>query len=430
MHLDAWKKELGDNIEFKETFPPIQIVQDAEGDSTFQHQDGFQTKVLCKGVEQLGSIRGVKFRAYRPDLIIIDDLEDDELVRSVERRVELQEQFDEVLDKVGEKYTQFVMVGTVLHDDSQLAKMLSADKYLEFHKITLQAHLKPDTQQESSLWPEKWTVADLKKLRQDKPNVYAKEMQNDPVAGVNQKFSKDIFRYWKIEGDKYILLNRDGTMESCGLLRDCKAGISCDLAWKEKRSNDFSCLMGGILTPNSEILVEGYLLKKGMKPDETANNLFVMVERLEKITGSNVPVGFEKSMLENVTQWLLKQEMKKRNKFIITKELIWDADKNTRIETRLQPRYAQGVIYHKHGMGELEFQLTRFPTGTFDDAVDTLQGLVQVLQNPKKMSVETPKVDQFEAIRQYAIKGKQKERFLGFGKKHKLTGIIARRAII
>lgn len=407
MHLDTFKKELIDNQNLREVFPPMTIVRDAEGDSIFQHQDGFQTQVLCKGVDQLGSLRGVKFRAYRPDLVIIDDLEDDELVKSPERRTELQETFDEVLDQLGDKSTQFIMIGTVLHDDSQLAKMLHPEKYPEFHKITMRAHLKPDTTEESSLWPEKWTVDFLKELRRIKPNVYAKEMQNDPVAGVNQRFKKEQFRTWYSEGDNYYMLSDQGKIISSGSLKHCKAAVAGDLAWSEKRSADSSVLMPGFLTPNSDILVDNYISKVGMRPDETGENLFVMVERLKKLTGSDVPVGFEKAMVENITQWLLRREMKKRNTFITIKPLMWDADKNTRIETRLEPRYNQGVIYHRVGMGDLEHQLLRFPYGTHDDLIDALQGLVQLLQFPKTGKKAIVEESQFMRARQLIIDAKK-----------------------
>lgn len=162
-------------------------------------------------------------------------------------------------------------------------------------------------------------------------------------------------------------------------------------------------LLPGFITPDSDILVSTYVSRKGMRPDQIEEHLFQMVSRLEQLTGSSVPVGFEKAMLENVTQWLLKQAMRRRNKFLITKELIWDADKLTRIETRLQPRYSQHVMYHLHGMGELEHQLERFPSGTFDDLIDAEQGLVQLLQFPKARQKETESEDEFMRLRDRII---------------------------
>lgn len=366
MYLDAIKMEFTDNELLKKSFPKIKFARDAEGDTIFESINGYKTLFLCKGVDQIGSLRGVKFGPHRPGLILLDDIEDDELVRSIERRNKLKEEFDEVLGRVGHDKTQIIAVGTILHDDSQLSKMVSADQYPKFKKVAFRAHINPDQADEASLWPEAWSLEDLKKLREEEPNVYAKEMQNDPVAGSNTRFKKEDFRYWTSDERGVTLSHAEGEMSRYAWT-ELKAAIACDLAWKEKRSNDDSVIMPGLLTPNSEILIDTYVKKKGMRPDETAEHLFMMVARLEKLTGSTVPVGFEKAMLENVTQWLLKREMKARNKFLMTKELVWDTDKNSRIETRLQPRYSQHVIFHKRNMGDLEYQLERFPSGVFDD---------------------------------------------------------------
>lgn len=407
MHLESIKKELIENELLKTTFPGLTLTKDAEGDSDFKHADGFSCKILCKGVDQIGSVRGVKFGAYRPDLIIGDDMEDDELVRNPERRRQLLEDFNTALVPAGDRNScQYIFVGTILHDDAQMAKLVSKDHYKDYKKLFLTAHLDYGKETERSLWPETWSVEFLRQLMKDDPNAYAKEYQNNPVAGSNVRFEKKDFRYWKLEGGDYVLTDEVGQSVARDSLKTCRAAIACDLAWKEKRESDSSVLLPGFITPNSDILVYSYVTKKGMRPDETEDLLFSMVERLENLTGSTVPIGFEKAMLENVTQWLLKQGMRRRNKFITTKELVWDADKLTRIETRLQPRYCQHVIYHMSGMGELEYQLERFPSGSHDDLPDALQGLVQLLQFPKAKQKETQKDDEWMRMRKLIVEQK------------------------
>jgi hypothetical protein len=279
-------------------------------------------------------VRGVKFGAYRPDLIIGDDMEDDELVRNPERRRQLLEDFNTALIPAGDRnICQYIFVGTILHDDAQMAKLVSPTAYTDYKKMFLQAHIDYGKDSERSLWPETWSVEFLRQLMKEDPGAYAKEYQNNPVAGTNVRFEKKDFRYWKLEGGDYVLLDEGGSVVARDSLKTCRAAIACDLAWKEKRESDSSVLLPGFITPNSDVLVYNYICKKGMRPDETEELLFGMVERLESLTGTTVPIGFEKAMLENVTQWLLKQGMRRRNKFITTKELVWDADKLTRIET-------------------------------------------------------------------------------------------------
>lgn len=432
-YLDAIKREFAENDVLKNEFPSIKLVKDAEGDSIFRHRDGYEIKVLCKGVEQIGTIRGQKFKYSRPDLIICDDIEDDEMVKNPERRMELQNYFDEAVVPAGEQgVCQYIVIGTILHDDSQLSKMLSKDKYQEYHKLLYQA-LQDYPKQPTSLWPEKWTVDTLLRMMKEKPTVFAKEYQNDPASGSNVRFEKKDFRYWRNEQGRYILFGPENEVISTGLLSDCKAAIACDLAWKEKRSGaaDSTVILPGYLTPDSNILIEDYVHKTGMRPDEFIEQIFVMVEKLEKVTGASVPVGFEKAMLENVTQWMMRKQMAYQNKFIMTKELVWDTDKESRIEIRLQPRYSQHSIFHKQGMGDLEHQLTRFPSAAHDDIVDAAQGLVQLLKYPKSARTKAEVSDLFDRLRNYAIESKKpKKEFHGFGNKlNKPRGIPAKVAL-
>lgn len=426
-HLENIKMELKDNPDIKRAFPGVKIRKDAEGDSILRHSDGFEIRILCKGVDQIGSIRGEKFGQYRPDLIIGDDMEDDELVKSQERRAKLREDFDTALIPAGDSGTQYIFIGTVLHDDCQIARLVSAEHYPEYTKLFYKA-LYEDGKEKVSLWPDKWSVDDLLKLMREKPITFAKEYQNDPVAGSNTRFKKEDFRRWAIKDGSYVLYDEKGEPYSSGRLGDCRAAIACDLAWKEKREADRSVIMPGFITPGCEILVESYVNETGMRPDRLAELLFQMEDRLRRLTGGVVPVGFEKAMLENVTQWLLRQEMKKRNRWLVTKELVWDADKNTRIETRLQPRYSQHVIFHRAGMGDLEYQLERFPYGSKDDLIDAEQGLVQLLQHPKTIKT-AQEDDAFEFFRNLAIDSKkpQASPYLFGNKGNRYVGIPARK---
>jgi len=428
--LDTIKNEIKNNQVFNKYFPGFTIPRDAEGDSIIAHSDGFQTRILCKGRDQVGTIRGEKFGAYRPDLIIIDDIEDDEMVKNPERRQELRDLIDQVVMFAGERgKTKVVVIGTVLHDDSQLAKMLAPDQYPEFKKMIYRGRNTKDDGEKFSLWKDRWSVADLDKMEAQDPVSFAKEIQNDPVSGLRAQFNRADFRFWRVENDQYVLLGNDGTIAGKGDFTTCRAAIACDLAWEEKRESDYSVILPAFLTSYSELLVDSYICKKGMRPNEIEEILFSMEERLRKLTNSSVYIGFEKAKLEKVMKWLLSGAMKRRNHFLLFKDLQWDADKVQRIVTRLQPRYAQHVIYHRSGMGELEHQLLRVPSGTHDDLPDALQGVVQLLTYPRHFSKPEKEDDVFEWWRQKAIEQKNptKKRYI-FGCKGKHLGIPAQEA--
>lgn len=421
--LEGIKDEIRWNKKLKEDFG-ITLEKDAEGDTIFRHPDGFRTRILCKGVEQIGSIRGEKFGAYRPDYILGDDMEDDEMVKSPERRQSLKELFNNALIPAGDiKCLDVDIIGTILHDDSLMAELVSPRKYKQYAKRFFKArYMNSVTKEEESLWPERWTIDELNEMERRDPQSFAKEMQGDPSSGMAGKFDKKDFREWRMSNGEYYLYGSDGEVIGKGNICDCRWAIACDLAWEEGRKNDFSVALPGYLTPGNEILVETYLCKRGLRPDELFEWLFIAYERMEKLTGSVGAIGFEKAKLEKVIKWLLQKEMRRRNKWLILKDLLWDADKLQRIYTRLQPRYAQNVIFHKQGMHELESQLIRIPNGAHDDIVDSLQGLCQLLSFPRKVekSREETENDRMDKIKKLFCPAKWNGRVSGQGKKYSI----------
>lgn len=415
--LENIKKELRDNQRLRVDFP-VTLRKDAEGDTIFRHPDGFEVRVLCKGADQLGSIRGERFGAYRPDMIIVDDLEDDEMVRNPERRMELEKQFNEVLKYAGEHgETQIIVIGTILHDDSLLAKLISPDNYKNFKKLFYKSRMENPRR---SLWEEKWTLSDLDDMEKDDPAGFAKEMQGDPSSGVLEGIQRGDFRYWDIKDNQAVLYDEFNEVKARWNLSDCKAAIAYDLAWEEKRENDFGVIFPGFMTPDSDVLFDYYFVKRGIRPHEFEEAAFSMNDRLEALTKKRVPNGFEKAKLEKVMKWWLGEAMKRRNKFLWLKDLQWDGDKIQRILTRLGNRYSQKSIYHRRGMGDLENQLIRIRSVAHDDIADAAQGLVQLFKFPpdKKKSVQSETEFDWWRKQTPVYRDKNKKPYI-FGKKEK-----------
>ena len=413
------KLEFRDNKKLRTDFG-IMMIKDAEGDTIFKKLDGSLTRGLCKGADQLGSIRGERFGAYRPDLIIIDDIEDDEMVRNSERRFELEKQFNEVLNYAGESGdTQIIFIGTILHDDSLMAKLVSADNYKRFKKLFYKARYDIDGMKRS-VWEDKWSVEDLDDMEREDPSGFAKEMQGDPSSGLLEGIHREDFRYWKIEERYAVLLSSDYTVVSRWALSDCKAAIAYDLAWEEKRDSDFGVIFPAFITPGADILYDDYFVKRGLRPEEFEETCFAMNDRLERLTGKRVVNGFEKAKLEKVMKWWLGEAMRRRNKFLWLKDLQWDGDKIQRILTRLGNRYSQHVIYHKKGMGDLENQLIRIRSTPHDDIADAAQGVVQLLQYAPSRKKEAVKETSFNWWRKQTPVWRDKNRRdYVFGKKEK-----------
>ncbi len=118
------KEELENNERLIEDFGQL------KGEGRWQ-EGSIITKNKVK-IEALGAgmkIRGRRNKARRPDLIILDDVENDENTETPEQRKKLKNWYKRAVRRAGAKYTDFVIVGTVIHDESLLADLLKTPGY-------------------------------------------------------------------------------------------------------------------------------------------------------------------------------------------------------------------------------------------------------------------------------------------------------------
>ena len=158
--ISAIKSELEDNTQIKDDFG--NLVSD---DKWSQDKIITSNRVQIYGRGAGQKLRGNKFGAIRPELVIIDDLENDEQVETDVQRQKLFNWFMKALIPVGNPTTDFVYIGTVLHYESLLQKLLTLPAFSMWNRKRYQA-----VQQfsQSPLWD------DWEQIMSD---------ENDPAAG-------------------------------------------------------------------------------------------------------------------------------------------------------------------------------------------------------------------------------------------------------
>ena len=136
-----------------------------------------KVKVMAKGAGM--KVRGLKYLSHRPDLILIDDLENDELVRSEDRRRKLKKWITMSVIPALAKDGCIVAIGTVLHRDSLINNILQKkDEFASWRSRKYQAITEGE-----SLWPDRFPVGYLEQMRNDPkfphylgPNSFTQEM--------------------------------------------------------------------------------------------------------------------------------------------------------------------------------------------------------------------------------------------------------------
>lgn len=190
--LGEIRNEFQNNDELIGVFGVKKMLRDTETDIVVRFDDGGECRVMAKGSEQ--KVRGLKWRGLRPDLIIGDDLENDEIVMNPDRREKFRNWVFKALMPVGSDSAIYRFVGTVLHFDALLERLM-ADKTWVSRRF--QAHAAYDDFSDL-LWPERWSEDRLRTIRsqyeaQGIPEGYSQEYLNVPMAEATQYFRKSDF---------------------------------------------------------------------------------------------------------------------------------------------------------------------------------------------------------------------------------------------
>lgn len=202
------KIELLENDNLIQSFGFDRWLKDSETELIGRFSDGEKFRVICKGAMQ--RMRGMKWERKRPDLVIFDDLEDDEIVLNDQRREKFRRWFYGAVRPIVKAGGRIRGAGTILHVDALLNRMMpplrdidTVDTGLKVYSkvrrgwtaLLYRAHT-PDYSQ--ILWPEQFPEETLRAIRQDFAemgmlDVYAQEYLNNPIDETSAKFRRQDF---------------------------------------------------------------------------------------------------------------------------------------------------------------------------------------------------------------------------------------------
>lgn len=192
-------KELRENDELRGEFGIEKLEVDSKGEIVVRCDDGHRFRVIARGVEQ--RVRGMKWNGKRPDLILMDDVEEDEQVASPDRRRKLGRWVNRALIPAGALGARIRWHGTILHQESMLARLMKNGSWTT---RLYKAHESFDDFS-NLLWPQRrdkrrgmGAEALLKEIRQQfiddlDPNGYSQEYLNDPRDDATNYIKREWF---------------------------------------------------------------------------------------------------------------------------------------------------------------------------------------------------------------------------------------------
>lgn len=381
------KAELFENDGIIKDFETKRALKDSEDDVIFQMRDGYKFRVVARGSEQ--KVRGLKWNNKRPNLVIGDDLEGDEQVESKMRRDKFFKWLMKALLPCGSDDCLFRIVGTVLHFDSALERIMK-DSTWTTRRYT--AH-KSFNDFSEILWPEKFSEQRLRDIRekytvQGEADGYSCEYLNNPIA----------------EGDAYFRREDmiEMTNETREAIRSGKLALVYYAGWdhavsKEQRSDYTVGSVWGVGSDHRKYKVD---CRRGRWDAKE------IIDEMFAVQQAYMPACHfvEGGIINNALGPFLYTEMTARGKYLNLVKINSTKDKQTR------SRPLQAIIKSHHfvvdkkmsNWDEQEEEYARFPKGQHDDVVDSDSIIAQGLQDIQPAMTEA-EIEDEEYFREFEV---------------------------
>lgn len=348
-------------------------------------------------VEAIGSgkkIRGRKHRNWRPDLLVLDDIENDENVLTPQQRKKLESWFFKAVSKAGDEYTDIFVIGTILHYDSLLAKLLKNPGYkTKLYKAVISWSTRNDLWDE---WEQIFTDLDNDN-RADDAKVFFENNRSEMLEGT-QVLWEDKLSYYDLmvmrvtEGEASFNSeeqNEPINPEDCVINDEWLDFYNpmeiyfreefdffgfVDPSLGKKKTSDYSAILTLAKHRKTGYLYEVDADIERRHPDRIITDILEKERWLKSTFGKGyIAFGCE----TNQFQWYLKEQLAKESAaaklYLPIVEVNQHGDKFGRIQS-LQPDIKNKYIkFHPRHKLLLE-QLTQFPMAAHDDGPDALEG--------------------------------------------------------
>ena len=383
------------------------------------NNNGFKVRFMAVGSKK--EIRGARFGAYRPSKIVIDDFEHSTEVENEEIRDKYEAIFKDVFSKIGNRFTNIEMIGTVLHRKALLVKVLqnpaysgkvykaieswaerqdlwekwkeiytdidsyetdkerfaAADKFYEDNKKEMLKGVEV-------LWPDYEDYLFLmKEIIETGYRSFMKEKQNAPMSDDEKIFDPDRMRQYIEKEDGLYVIATDTLvpwhdLEFCTAVIDPATG---QVKAKKGKKGDFTCILLGYKDKKGRLFVH-YDYTKRVAPSKYIEKSFDLQEEFKFNK-----LGVETNLYRNLLLPNMKEEKKRREKSgkKIIEMRFYDIEQTDNKEKRiytLEPKVEHGwILFNKALTQEFYDQMWDFPKAEHDDCPDALEMLWNMVHN-------------------------------------------------
>jgi len=196
----TYKKAAGINTNIRDEIANNELLKEYYGDLVSKHwtKDQFELTngVVFTSIGCEGSLRGLNYKSYRPDYVIIDDLYDENDYRSREARERKEiwyfSSLFPAISSFGDTEPCIKLQGTAVASDDLYHKLKENTRYIfrKFQSII-------DWEEKQVLWADMKTFEELMVLKESMPAVlFYREYQNDLFSNEESIINLDWIKYY------------------------------------------------------------------------------------------------------------------------------------------------------------------------------------------------------------------------------------------
>jgi len=352
------RKELETNNLLKQEMGPFED-QSGEWSSASIVIPKFNARIMVASADQ--SIRGMRHGAYRPDLIICDDVEDLNSVKTRESREKTFSWFTSEVIPAGDQNTKVIVIGNLLHEDSLLMRLKENIEKGKWNGIFRTFPLVDViNNKDIILWPGKFkSMEDIDTLKFSVPNENA--WQREYMLRIVPEDDQLIFPEWLHYYDELPKENYR------------YVSTAVDLAISKNDTADYTAMVSAYISgfgKNLKIYILPNPVNERMRFDKT-------IEKIENIHKGFKNTGFSSRIyVEEVGyQGSVIDQLKTKG---ITAEGFkpHGSDKRSRLALTTSHICSGMIIFPRQGAEKLIEQLVGFGKEKHDDLADAFSMLV------------------------------------------------------
>jgi predicted phage terminase large subunit-like protein len=358
LYLANIRRELESNELLKSDIGPFQEIND-EWSSGSIVIPKYGVRISAVSTDQ--SVRGFRHYQHRPDLIILDDIEDLASVKTKEQRDKTYNWVMGDIIPAGDETTKYVIVGNLLDEDSVQMRLANHIQNGEMDGVFRKYPLLDENS--IPLWPSRFpnqkSISDLRK-KVPSEVAWQREYMLRFVSEIEQVIHRDWIKYYKNEllpsyrSDDFLF-----------------AAIGVDMAISQNSAADRTAMISAYVF-YADDGIKIYILPNPINERMTFPE---MTKTIKQLNGTLAPSEQVYTYIEQVgAQEALVQQLDYEG--VEVEGVKVSSDKRVRLALTTQLLKSGVIVFPESGCEELIQQLVGFGKEKYDDLADAFSLLI------------------------------------------------------